>query len=84
MHTHLAWVYQSLGDHQSAVTHYRLALKLDPKNSNLHRALGLALSDNGDINGAIAELLTTTKLTPSDEKAKLCLQSLMQRKNHNN
>jgi Flp pilus assembly protein TadD len=62
------------------VIEYRLAIKIDPKNAQLHRALALALSDNGDVNGAIAELLTTTKMMPRDYESKLALQALIQKR----
>ena len=79
-HTNLAWVYGKKGDYQAAVIEYGLALKIDPKNVALHRSLGLALSDNGDVNGAIAELLTTTKLLPRDYESKMKLQALLQKR----
>jgi hypothetical protein len=37
----------------------------------------------GDVNGAIAELLITTKMSPKDFESKLALQSLMQGKRAN-
>ncbi len=59
---------------------YRLAVAINPKNPELHKALGMALKERGDVNGAIAELLATTKMMPHDYESELALQSLMQKR----
>jgi Flp pilus assembly protein TadD len=76
-HSNLAWVYAKKGDYLSAAVEYRLALKIDPKNAERHKALGMALKDAEDTEGAIAELLAVTQ-TSKDFEAELALQSLMQ------
>ncbi|HMX46528.1 MAG TPA: hypothetical protein PKC93_11300, partial [Candidatus Obscuribacter sp.] len=76
-HSNLAWVYSKNKDHLSAVIEYRLALQIDPKNGQLHKALGLEFKDLGDTNSAIAQLLSARKLLPADYEVKLALDSLM-------
>ncbi|MBL0188751.1 MAG: hypothetical protein IPP97_23770 [Candidatus Obscuribacter sp.] len=56
---------------------YRLALQIDPKNGQLQKALGLELRESGDLNSAIAQLLSARKLLPGDDEVKRTLQSLM-------
>ncbi len=63
---------------------YKLASQIDPKNTELRRALGLSLRDQGDIDGAIAELLYVTRQNPHDDEILLALNELMQKRKKQN
>ncbi|HYT69706.1 MAG TPA: tetratricopeptide repeat protein [Vicinamibacterales bacterium] len=60
----LAFEYLNRGDAQTAVTWARQAVAAAPKDFAARKALGQALLDTGDTDGAIGELQTGLKLAP--------------------
>ena len=62
--TQIAYEYLKRGDAPSALSWARQAVAAAPKDFTTHKALGQALLDTGDVDGAIAELQAGIKLAP--------------------
>lgn len=63
-HANLGAAFQSRGDYETAVTHYRKAIELFPDEASIHSDLGSALSELGRQEEAIRELELAVKLYP--------------------
>jgi tetratricopeptide (TPR) repeat protein len=48
-HNFLGYSYRKSGNHGSALKHYRLALKIDPRHKGAHEYIGEALLEVGDL-----------------------------------
>lgn len=60
----IAFEYDKRGDAQSALPWAKQAVAAAPNDFAAHKALGQALLDTGDVDGAISELLIGIKLAP--------------------
>jgi tetratricopeptide (TPR) repeat protein len=60
----IAFEYEKRGDAESALPWAKQAVAAAPKDFAAHKALGQALLDTGDVDGAIAELLAGIALAP--------------------
>jgi tetratricopeptide (TPR) repeat protein len=65
-HNNLGNVLKDKGQVEEAMTHYRLAIQLDPKDAKAHTNLGLALADKGQVEEAIQHYLKAIALDPKD------------------
>jgi Flp pilus assembly protein TadD len=60
----IAFEYLKRGDGQAALPWAKQAVDAAPRDFSTHKALGQALLDTDDVNGAIAELQTGIALAP--------------------
>jgi tetratricopeptide (TPR) repeat protein len=77
--TQLAFEYENRGDGASALPWAQKAVAAVPKDFAAHKALGQALLDTGDIDGAIKELQTGIALAPESPGLHFTLARAYQR-----
>jgi tetratricopeptide (TPR) repeat protein len=75
----IAFEYLKRGDAQSALPWARQTVATAPKAFPAHKALGQALLETGDVDGAIEELLTGIKLAPDSPSLHFQLARAYQR-----
>lgn len=75
----LAFEYENRGDAASALDWARKAVAAVPKDFAAHKALGQALLDSGDLDGAIKELQTGIALAPESPGLHFTLARAYQR-----
>lgn len=71
----LARAYMSTHDYDKAASAMRTAIKLNPKDGNLHFHLALALQSNNEKKESIAELKKAYDLLPEDENIQRMIQN---------
>jgi tetratricopeptide (TPR) repeat protein len=72
----LGVVYSRVGNHESAVVHFKKAVKLDQKPANYHYNLAVSLQFLGDFDGAEKSYKNTLSRDPKAYKALFSLVSL--------
>jgi predicted Zn-dependent protease len=77
--TQIAYEYLKRGDAQSAVPWAQKAAAAAPKEFTSHKALGQALLETGDVDGAIKELLVGIELAPESPGLHFTLARAYQR-----
>lgn len=60
-----AFICNSTGRYEQAVSALRHALTLQPDNDDAHRSLGRILSDQGDVEAGVAQLRAAVRLRPN-------------------
>ncbi len=75
----IAYEYVNRGDAASALPWARKAVAAEPKDFSAHKALGQALLDTGDIDGAITELQLGITLAPESPGLHFTLAKAYQR-----
>jgi predicted O-linked N-acetylglucosamine transferase (SPINDLY family) len=80
-----AWVFlgairQTQGQWDEAVSHFKQAVKLDPRCSDSHRFLGSAYLNRGDLERAEASLHKALRLDPESPGAHVDLGTLLSRR----
>ena len=60
-----------------AVTHFRRAVDLDPRNTSAHLNLGVALQRTGDTTGALAQARQALQIAPGEARAHFVLGTIM-------
>lgn len=75
----MAFEYLKQGDASSALTWARQAVEAAPKDFPAHRALGHALLETGDVEGAIRELELGIKLAPESPGLRFLIARAYQR-----
>jgi Flp pilus assembly protein TadD len=68
------------GKHDQAITYFEKAIRLVPKDSLVHKNLGVARHRSGDTNGAIAAYREALKLDPAMPEAHCNLGLLLQKR----
>ena len=63
---------------QAARAEFETALRLSPSNFDAHGNLGLLCAEQGDIAGAEAHFREALRLNPDDQRARACLDELLQ------
>jgi Flp pilus assembly protein TadD len=75
----IAFEYLKLGDAKTALSWAKQAVEAAPKEFPAHRALGHALLDTGDIEGAVKELELAVKIAPESPGLRFLLARAYQR-----
>ncbi|HMA67277.1 MAG TPA: tetratricopeptide repeat protein [Desulfosalsimonadaceae bacterium] len=58
--------YYQKGDTAGAIREFKLALKLDPENVNVHNSLGVCYGRNGELEKALLSFKTASRLDPKE------------------
>ncbi len=82
--TGLAWAYRDMGKEAmrkgqsaQAIDYYKEALQHDPKSSEIHNYLGLALFETGKLEEAKAQFTEALELNPDDALARTNLEMVL-------
>ncbi|MCL6473104.1 MAG: tetratricopeptide repeat protein [Firmicutes bacterium] len=62
----IAMLYYNNGNTEKAIENLNKAIKIDNKNSEAHKGLGIIKQDDGDLKGSIKELTLALKSNPKD------------------
>jgi len=70
---------QSVGRYSEALTHFRSAIKIDPKDARLRLAMAGTLQQTGDSDGALAEAREAARLDPKLTEAHVLAGAILAR-----